>query len=127
MYSPSNYKTLKGLLGAAEKVLSKSPLHKGKFAGCSRSMWLHNACYVAETKFNDVESIQNLRKKFAITRPQDLEGGHAVFGIPLPTRSYSIGDNIPGIGQIVDEVQTSHGKQFLIDSQWINECLIKSH
>lgn len=118
MSNPTNYKTLAGLLKAAERVLSDN--HKGartRFDGMSHAMWLHNAEYVAKTAFNDVSSIQALRQKWSVSRAQDLRGGTALFGIPLPTREFIVGDNVPGVGT-VDDV---YKEQLQVGGQWFHK------
>lgn len=116
----TEYKTIGDLANAVEGALaSKSDKN---IAGQSKAMWLTNAEWVAENKFNHVERIRELRRKYAVTRRQDLQGdGDAVFGAALPKRGYGIGDNVPGVGKIVDEVETKLGKQFLIAGQWYLE------
>lgn len=119
--SPINYKTLSGLLKAVERVLViRQSGNTQHIAGASQAMWLHNAAYAAQQNFNDVTSVQDLRKKFSISRPQDLTsetGGHSVFGLPLPTRDYIVGDNVPGVGLITEEL----GEQFYVGSQWFHK------
>lgn len=118
MSHPSSYKTLNGLLKATEKVLSDNHHNvRDRFDGMSHAMWLTNAAFIAESRFGDTTSVPELRKKWSISRPQDLKGGHAVFGIPLPTREYQVGDNIPGVGQ-VSEI---YNDQFFIAGQWYHK------
>ena len=109
MGHPTTYKTLSGLLRATERTLEKRHAGHQHLDGQSVGMWLHNAEYCAETTFNAGHKVRELVAKFATTRPQDLRalgGGHAVFGIPLPTRDYIVGDNVPGTGQISDATDT---------------------
>ena len=105
MGHPTTYKTLSGLLKATERTLMKRGAGTHRLDGQSVAMWLHNAEYCAESTFRAGDRVRELIAKFATTRPQDLcaqDGGHAVFGIPLPTREYIVGDNVPGTGQIED-------------------------
>jgi hypothetical protein len=113
MSSPDNYKTLKGLVNKAERVLSST----GKVGCMSQAMWINNALYTAETKFKDREAIVKVIQKFTITRPQDLIGGHSCFGVELPKRDYIEGDVIPSVGKI-DEI---YGDQYFIGGQWYNK------
>lgn len=124
MSNPTNYKTLAGLLKAAERVLQDNHNNaRTRFDGMSHAMWLHNAEYVAKTSFSDETSIQELRRKWSISRPQELRGGHAVFGFPLPTRDYGVGDNVPGVG----EVQDVFKEQLLVAGQWFHKsCFEKT-
>lgn len=120
-----NYKTLSGLLKATEKVCADT---SGKIvASQSRAMWLQNADYVATTFFNS-NGVKELRKKFSVSRLQDLkatDGGHAVFGFPLPTRRYDVGDNVPSVGRITDKVELKDGfYQFEIGKMWYHESSI---
>ena len=120
-----NYKTLSGLLKATENVLADT---SGKnVASQSRAMWLQNADYVATTFFNS-NGVKELRKKFSVSRLQDLnatDGGHAVFGFPLPTRRYDVGDNVPGVGLITDKVELKDGfYQFEIGKMWYHESSV---
>ncbi|MGZ4968049.1 MAG: transglycosylase SLT domain-containing protein [Methylobacter sp.] len=124
--STSKYKTISSLLKATEKILqSNSSKH---IDGQSKSMWLHNAEYIAEENFKAGDKIRELRKKYSISRPQDLAsetGGHSVFGFQLPKRGYVIGDNVPGVGSITDAVNLKDGyKQFQINGQWYHETSI---
>lgn len=122
--APADYRTLEGLLAATERVLQSGVQSAG---GQSRGMWLTNAEYMAVLLGDDKESVPALRKKYAITRRQDLQseiGGDAVFGEELPKRAYVVGDNVPGVGEITDEVQTPHGKQFQIGGQWFLESVV---
>lgn len=120
-----NYKTLSGLLKATAKVLVESS--KKNVASQSRAIWLQNADYVATTVFNS-DGVKELRKKFSISRLQDLnamDGGHSVFGFPLPTRRYDVGDNVPGVGLITDKVELKDGfYQFEIAKTWYHETSI---
>lgn len=115
---PNNYKTLSGLLKAAERVLEWELKGGGRCGGMSTAMWLHNAQFIAQDRFKDTSSVQALRKKYSVTRCQDLIGGHAVFGFPLPTREYGIGDNVPGVG-CIDDV---FGEQLQIAGNWYHKC-----
>ncbi|MNG37676.1 hypothetical protein D3C84_1250980 [compost metagenome] len=64
--------------------------------------------------------------KYAVTRPQDLialDGGHAVFGVPLPTREYHVGDNVPGLGKVDDATES----QLYIGGNWYHRrCFDKA-
>lgn len=115
MAHPNSYKTLTGLLRGAERVLTSRGT---RFDGQSRGMWLQNAEWTAVNSFSAGDEFRALRDKHAITRPQDLDGGHALFGVPLPTRAYQIGDTVPGVGRISDEVDTPHGRQLCISGRW---------
>lgn len=117
MAAPSRYTTLPGLLRATEKVLRASLAGQTRFDGQSLGMWLTNARYITREKFGSDQPIQALQERYAITRPQDLLGGHAVFGCPLPVRDYIEGDNIPGLGR-VDEV---YGEQLLVAGTWYHK------
>lgn len=122
MSHPNNYKTLNGLVNKAESVL-KNEKGLTRFDGMSQAMWIHNAFYTAETKFHSRESIAKLVRKYAITRHQDLIGGHSCFGVELPKRDYIEGDVIPGTGRI-DEI---YGDQYFISGQWYNKrCFEKA-
>ena len=119
--NPAEYSSLGKLLQAAEYILANGV---ERAAGQSRGMWLHNAEYIATSKFGDATAIPKLRRKYAITRRQDLKGlvgGDAVFGIELPKRGYGVGDNVPGVGEIEDEVDSPYGRQFKINGQWFAE------
>lgn len=123
MAHPNTYKSLRGLLRATERVLSDS--HKGlrdRFDGQSRGMWLLNAEYMAATTFGDSSGIRELRRKWSTSRAQDLEGGHAVFGFPLPRRDYNTGDTVPGCG-LVQEVL---GDQLRINGAWYHKSCFAS-
>jgi hypothetical protein len=89
-------------------------------------MWLHNAAYCAKTTFKAEDRVRALIAKYATTRPQDLralDGGHSVFGIPLPTREYTVGDNVPGVGQVADATET----QVCIGGVWYHrQCFDKA-
>lgn len=118
MATPINYRTLTGLLKATERMLSDD--HHGtrtRFDGMSRGMWLHNAAHAALTNFNDESSVQALQMKWSASRPQDLKGGHSLFGIPLPVHERSAGDNIPGIGLI----QEVYGEQYRVNGNWYHK------
>jgi len=114
MAAPSSYKTLKGLLKATERTLALRHGGTTRVDGQSVGMWLHNAQYCAEAKFQDGASIRGLMAKYSVSRPQDLIGGHAVFGIPLQTRGYIIGDNVPGVGRVDDATEL----QLCINGSW---------
>jgi hypothetical protein len=74
-------------------------------------------------KFKNREAIVEVVKKFTITRPQDLIGGHSCFGILLPTRDYIEGVIIPGVGKI-DEI---YRDQYFISGHWYNKrCFDKA-
>lgn len=124
--NPLHYKTLKGLLVAAEKVIKAKALGYRRTKNMTLAQWINNATYAAELNFGDVTSIQKMHDELCVTRVQDLSGGlgHSLFGVPLPTRPYQIGDNIPAVGKIQDIYQTKNGLQYLIDGEWIHErCL----
>lgn len=124
--APSSYKTLKGLLNAVERVCYWNLRGVSRFGGQSSGMWLQNAEYMAETEFGDGASVRAIRERYSITRPEDLLGGHSLFGNPLPRRSYEVGDNIPGVGRISDMHRGPSGTQFLIEGQWMHErCFAK--
>ncbi|HYD32969.1 MAG TPA: hypothetical protein VEA39_00235, partial [Methylophilaceae bacterium] len=122
---PSHYESLSGLLSATERLLLSGA---DRAAGQSRGMWLTNAEYVAKDKFGDTTSIQELRKKYSVSRRQDIPksftGGDSVFGVALTKRRYIVGDNVPGVGEIKDIVDTPHGRQFEISGQWYNERVV---
>ncbi|OOW06984.1 hypothetical protein MF6394_01645 [Pseudomonas sp. MF6394] len=123
MGHPTAYKTLSGLLRATERVLRDSHQSiRHTFDGLSRGMWLKNAEYVADTQFGDTSGVAELRRKWSTSRPQDLIGGNALFGMPLPTREYAAGDNIPGCGL----VQDVHGEQLKINGQWYHKRCFNS-
>lgn len=120
--SPTSYKTLAGLLDAVERVLFWRLRGVGRFAGLIDGQYLANAEWAARENFGDTTSIPALRAKYAITRRQDLVGGDAVFGIPLPKRPYDVGDNVPGVGEISDKVELPGGAmQFKIGGEWFHE------
>jgi len=83
-------------------------------------MWLLNARYAARTTFNNEQAVLDLEQRFAVTRGQDLIGGHSLFGAPLPRRAYRTGDNVPGLGEITDETEL----QFLIAGSWYHRSII---
>lgn len=114
MAAPSSYKTLKGLLKATERTLALRHGGATRVDGQSVGMWLHNAQYCAEINFKGGASIRDLMAKYSVSRPQDLIGGHAVFGIPLPTRGYAIGDNVPSVGRVEDATDL----QLCINGSW---------
>lgn len=117
MAHPQEYKTLQGLLNATERTLKKRQAGQHRADGQSIAMWLHNAEYCAEQTYNAGAQVRELVAKYAVTRPQDLtalDGGHAVFGVPLPTREYVIGDNVPGVGEVKDATDT----QLYIGGNW---------
>jgi hypothetical protein len=89
-------------------------------------MWLHNAEFVARENFGDAASIPTMRENLSVTRPQDLKGGHSLFGFPLPKRVYEVGDVVPGVGKIAEKIATPGGVQFLIAGQWYNERCFES-
>lgn len=123
MRSPQNYKTLRGLLQATEQVLKLCNAGSVRVSGMSGGMWVQNAEWVAKTLFKDTDGIAQLRQRYAVTRPEDLRGGHAVFGFPLPRRDYIIGDVVPGVGRI-DEIL---GDQIHIEGQWFHKrCFTSS-
>lgn len=125
MSSPSNYTTLKGLVAATERVLKKRAKGQSRVDGMSMGMWLHNAAYCAETSFRAGQQIRDLIAKEAITRPQDLlsihgtRGPGSIFGIPLPTRDYNIGDNVPGVGRVDDATES----QLCIAGAWYHRSV----
>lgn len=114
MAAPSSYKTLKGLINATDRTLKNRAVGLTRIDGQSVGMWLHNAQYCAEINFQAGASIRELTAKYAVTRPQDLIGGHSLFGFPLPTREFGIGDNVPGVGRVHDETQD----QLCINGSW---------
>lgn len=126
MAHPQTYKTLSGLLSATERTLIKRRAGQHRADGQSMGMWLHNAQYCAEQNFGAGAKVRELIAKYASTRPQDLhsvDGGHAVFGIPLPTREYGIGDNVPGVGIVMDATDT----QLCIAGRWYHRsCFDKA-
>jgi hypothetical protein len=126
MSHPTYYKTIAGLLRATERALTEREAGVHRLDGQSIGMWLHNAQHCAETTFKAGNRIRELIAKFAVTRPQDLRapgGGHAVFGCPLPTRPYGIGDNVPGTGEVLDATDT----QLYIGGVWYHRmCFNKA-
>lgn len=122
---PSHYKTESGLLRAVEKLLASKA---SRAAGQSRGMWLTNAEWWAKECFGEEtrEKVLELRKKYSISRRQDLKGGDSLFGVPLPKRGYELGDNIPGVGEILDVVETGCGRQFNVSGQWYAESCFES-
>lgn len=117
MSHPQDYKTLAGLLNATERTLKKRQAGHHRSDGQSIGMWLLNAEYCAQQTYNAGDQVRALVAKYASTRTQDLialDGGHAVFGIPLPTRDYGIGDNVPGVGLVIDATDT----QLNIGGSW---------
>lgn len=111
MSNPISYKTIKGLLNATERRLLARSAGVPRSDGQLIAMWLHNAEYAAETNFSAGSQVRELRAKYSISRPQDLtalDGGHAVFGMPLPKRGYDVGDNVPGVGLVDDALTTPH-------------------
>lgn len=123
MAAPTNYKTLRGLVNATERALQARHAGETRKDGMSIAMWLSNAEYVARTRFGDEGSVQRLRAKYATTRVQDLQGGHSLFGIELPTRDYIVGDNIPGVGEITDV----YGDQVEVNGAWYHKlCFEKA-
>lgn len=108
MAHPSTYKTLQGLLRATERALEGRHAGKHRLDGQSIAMWLRNAEYCAERFFKSGIRVRELLAKWSVTRPQDLralDGGHAVFGVPLPARAYGIGDKVPGVGPVEDATE----------------------
>lgn len=126
MAHPTSYKTIEGLLRATERTLMKRKAGIERFDAQSIGMWLHNAEYCAELTFKAGARLRELVAKFAITRPQDLRapaGGHALFGTPLPSREYSVGDNVPGTGRVQDATDT----QLCINGVWYHRtCFDKA-
>ncbi len=117
MAHPQEYKTHKGLLKATERVLLKRKQGHHRMDGQSVAMWLHNAEYLAEQRFKAGASVREVIARFVVSRPQDLialDGGHSVFGVPLPTRPYATEDNVPGLGEVEDATDT----QLCIDGNW---------
>ncbi len=123
--APSQYSTVAGLLRATERLLASGA---GRAAGQSVGMWLQNARWQIVNVFGGAKESQfnELVKKYTITRPQDLRGGHALFGVALPKRRYTIGDNVPGVGEVRDIVDTPHGRQFEISGSWYAERCFES-
>jgi hypothetical protein len=120
MSAPSNYQTIKGLLKATEKVLQQRAKGVSRADGMSVGMWLANARYMARTRFGEEHAVAELITKFGTTRPQDLLGGHSLFGVPLPMRAYNVGDNVPGVGRVDDCTET----QLCIGGQWYHRSII---
>lgn len=117
MAHPQEYKTVKGLLAATDRTLRKRREGQLRADGQSIAMWLHNAEYCAEQSFKAGSKVRELIAKYSVSRPQDLialDGGHAVFGMPLPTRGYEVGDNVPGVGRVDDATET----QLCISGSW---------
>jgi hypothetical protein len=122
--NPMEYKTLAGLVNAARRAMQAKSLGQRRTSAMTLARWIENAKFAAELNFGDTTSIQKLQAELCITRSQDLNGGHSLFGIALPTRPYQIGDNIPAIGKIQDIHQISNGIQYKIDGEWLHErCL----
>lgn len=126
MSAPSQYKTLAGLLKATERVLAARLKGCHRVDGQSVGMWLVNAEFCAETTFKAGADVRGLVAKYAVTRPQDLQAldgnGHAVFGQPLPTRDYIVGDNLPGIGRVDD---ATDDQLFIAGSWYHRRCFDK--
>ncbi|SED34866.1 hypothetical protein SAMN05216178_6886 [Pseudomonas saponiphila] len=126
MNTPSNYKTLAGLLRATERVLQLRKKGITRFSGQSDGMWLHNARHVAEQAFQAGNAIVELIQKYSVSRPQDLQSlcgdGHAVFGAPLPRRDYIVGDTVPGFGHVDDATET----QLFISGTWYHRSVFES-
>jgi len=97
--NPSSYKTLAGLVRATTRILQARKAGATRADGMSMGMWLLNARYAARTTFNNEQAVLDLEQRFAVTRGQDLIGGHSLFGAPLPRREYRTGDNVPGPGR----------------------------
>lgn len=126
MAHPSTYKTLQGLLTATERALEGRHAGKHRLDGQSIAMWLRNAEYCAERFFKSGIRVRELLAKWSVTRAQALQplhGGHAVFGVPLPTRAYGVGDNVPGVGSVEDATET----QLCIQGNWYHrQCFEKA-
>lgn len=120
MANPSSYKTLAGLVRATTRILQDRKAGATRADGMSMGMWLSNARYAARTTFNNEQAVLDLEQRFAVTRGQDLIGGHSLFGAPLPRRAYRTGDNVPGLGEITDETEL----QFLIAGSWYHRSII---
>lgn len=118
MATPNSYKTLKGLLKATERTLKQRHEGATRIDGQSVGMWLHNATYCAEANFQAAGAVRELQAKYSTTRAQDLVGGHSLFGAPLPSRDYMVGDNIPGLGEITDATS----EQLCIKGSWYHRC-----
>lgn len=126
MAHPQEYKSLKGLLSATERTLMKRQAGQFRADGQSIAMWLHNAEYCAEQSFKAGPKVRELIAKYSVSRAQDLialDGGHAVFGMPLPRREYIVGDNVPGVGLVGDATDT----QLCIGGTWYHRrCFEKA-
>lgn len=122
MAAPSSYKTLAGLSKATARVLQARMDGASRADGMSMGMWLLNARYAARTTFGNEQAVIDLEQRYAVTRAQDLIGGNSLFGAPLPTRPYSTGDNVPGLGKITDETEA----QFFIAGNWYHRSIIDS-
>lgn len=126
MAHPSSYKTVAGLLRATDRALKQREAGMSRLDGQSIGMWLHNAQHCAEATFNAGVLVRELIAKYAVTRPQDLHapaGGHALFGVPLPTREYAVGDNVPGTGLVEDATDV----QLCIAGTWYHRsCFVKA-
>lgn len=118
--APSQYLTVTGLLRATERLLASGA---GRAAGQSKGMWLQNARWQIVNVFGGSQesNFNELVRRYAVTRPQDLHGGDSLFGVALPKRRYTIGDNVPGVGEIRDIVDTAYGRQFEICGSWYAE------
>lgn len=120
----TSYTTLPGLLKAVAAVLYwRNQIGCFKISGMSSSMWLSNAEWIAKEKFRNSHTIPSLRAQYAKTRSQDLLGGKSVFGIPLPTRDFIEGDNIPGMGKI----SSIFGDQYQINGTWYHKRIIDEY
>ena len=125
---PSRYVTQRGLLQAIERLLQGVAQPVGQ----SRGMWLHNARHEMNTRFGSDQEMIALQQRYSITRVQDLvplkgHGPGAVFGCPLPTRPYGIGDNISGLGTVTDVVNLEDGYSVQVNGQWIHSrCFERS-
>lgn len=121
--NPVHYKTLAGLLRAVERALYWK--HRGctRVAGMLVGQYIQNAEFAAE-KFGDTTSVRSLCEKWTITRGQDLlpTGHSSPYGQPDYKRPYGVGDNVPGVGRITEEVTLPDGcKQFLVAGMWMHE------
>jgi len=118
---PNNYKTLRGLTKATENILKiKKDNPLAKIPGMSIGLWLINAKYHAKTHFNAENTINDLIKKYAITKIGDLLAiGESALSSPFENidREYIEGDNIPGVG-IIQEI---YGEQYRINNQWYHK------
>lgn len=127
--NPMCYKTMKGLVCAYERALRARKCGYTRFTGMSYGMWLYNAEYAARTNFGSDTVLHDLKRKYSSTRLQDLtddclSSGSPIFCLVDPksiARRYTIGDNVPGVGEIVDEYDTGDGWQFKIGNQWYHE------